>query len=107
VCFCCVNQSIKTNLYGLVLPYQAKRLAGGRLPSDLFCVKWDVKPQFNQSIISDLVSLTCKHARVQQSATNDAAVWSQQKWAENWGGALPPFCGGQSGVSNLTQSRLG
>jgi len=23
-----------------------------------------------------------------------AAVWPQQKWAENWEGALSPFCGG-------------
>jgi len=33
---------------GSVFPYQAKRLAWGRLRNDLFCVEWDVKPQLSQ-----------------------------------------------------------
>ena len=30
---------------GLVFPYQAKKLAWECLRNDLFCIKWDVKPQ--------------------------------------------------------------
>jgi len=32
---------------GLVFPYEAKRLAWGRLQNDLFCVKRDEKPQLS------------------------------------------------------------
>ena len=35
---------------GLVFPYQAKRLAWGTSPNDLFCVEWDVKPQVSQIV---------------------------------------------------------
>jgi len=34
---------------GLVFPYQPKDWLGEHVQYDLFCVKWDVKPQLNQS----------------------------------------------------------
>jgi len=42
-------------VFGLVFPYQAKRLAWGTsgLWNDLFCVEWDVKPQLNQLYFTD------------------------------------------------------